>query len=77
MFAVNFINLLLGVLGLYVVLKILLLSKKKLAPLPPGPRSLPIVGSIAVLPPPGAQEWQHWLKHKDLYGIKKSFSSPS
>ncbi|GAB1312809.1 O-methylsterigmatocystin oxidoreductase [Madurella fahalii] len=37
-------------------------------PLPPGPKGLPLVGGIADLPPKGGLEWQHWLKHKDLYG---------
>jgi hypothetical protein len=36
--------------------------------LPPGPKSLPILGNIKDLPPDGTPEYQHWLKHKDLYG---------
>lgn len=41
----------------------------KRAHLPPGPRGKPIIGNLLDLPPPGVQEWQHWLKHKDIYGI--------
>ena len=37
-------------------------------PLPPGPIGLPLIGNILDLPPPGALEWTHWLKHKKLYG---------
>lgn len=37
-------------------------------PLPPGPKPKPIVGNLADLPPDGVPEWEHWLKHKDLYG---------
>jgi hypothetical protein len=36
--------------------------------LPPGPKALPLVGNIADLPLRGAPEWEHWLKHKDVYG---------
>jgi hypothetical protein len=53
-------------LASYLVAK-LLFAKKKL-PLPPGPKGLPLVGNIADLPPKGGLEWQHWLKHKGLYG---------
>jgi hypothetical protein len=34
----------------------------------PGPTGLPILGNIQDLPPPDIPEYQHWLKHKDLYG---------
>ncbi|KAH7317139.1 cytochrome P450 [Stachybotrys elegans] len=37
-------------------------------PLPPGPKGLPIVGNVFDMPPPGVPEWQHWQKHKELYG---------
>ncbi|KAF3198817.1 hypothetical protein TWF106_004105 [Orbilia oligospora] len=43
-------------------------SQQKKLPLPPGPKGSAIVGNINDLPPPGPPEWQHWLKHKDLYG---------
>lgn len=51
----------------FYLLRKLFFSKKQL-PLPPGPKGLPLVGNVADLPPKGGLEWQHWLKHKDLYG---------
>lgn len=42
--------------------------KGRSLPLPPGPKPRPLVGNLADLPPNGAREWEHWLKHKDLYG---------
>lgn len=62
----------LGAVGLY-ILKTFLTPKKTPAPLPPGPKPKPIVGNVADLPPPGEQEWVHWLKHKDLYGKNNIF----
>lgn len=38
------------------------------APLPPGPKGLPLLGNLNDLPKPGVLEAHHWLKHKDLYG---------
>lgn len=60
-------DILLAGLGLYVV-KILLISKKTSAPLPPGPKPKPFIGNLTDLPPPGEQEWMHWARQKDLYG---------
>ncbi|KAI1756353.1 cytochrome protein [Xylaria castorea] len=50
------------------VKNILLIFKKKPGPLPPGPRGLPVLGNIGDLPTHGEREWEHWLKHKDIYG---------
>jgi hypothetical protein len=44
-----------------------LLTKKK-SNLPRGPKGRFLIGNLLDLPPPGVQEWKHWLKHKDLYG---------
>ena len=35
---------------------------------PPGPRPIPLLGNARDFPPSGTPEYQHWLKHKDLYG---------
>ena len=43
--------------------------------LPPGPKPLPILGNINDLPPTGALEYEHWLKHKDLYGPISSLTT--
>jgi hypothetical protein len=42
--------------------------RRKLLPLPPGPKGLPILGNFTDLPPKGTTEFEHWIKHKDLYG---------
>jgi hypothetical protein len=63
-----YVGLILGIVGLYVT-KMLLNRKGPLGPLPPGPRPKPVLGNIADLPPPGSQDWMHWLKHKELYGM--------
>ncbi|KAJ5885945.1 uncharacterized protein N7473_008619 [Penicillium subrubescens] len=60
-------NAVLGAVLIYVV-KALLTRRKYAGSLPPGPVGKPIVGNISDLPPPGAQDWMHWLKHKELYG---------
>lgn len=69
------VSVVLGVLALYVV-KTVLMRKKPLGPLPPGPKGKPVVGNISDLPPPGTQDWVHWLKHKDLYGMPGKAAVP-
>lgn len=64
----TWINVLLLVVAIYLAKRIWAREKKR-APHPPGPRPKPIIGNITDLPPSGIQEWQHWLKHKDLYGM--------
>ncbi|KAE8390078.1 cytochrome P450 [Aspergillus alliaceus] len=65
-YSLHVLVLLAAVLGLYLLLK----SRAPQAPpLPPGPKRLPIIGNIGSdLPPPGGKDWEHWLKHKKLYG---------
>lgn len=54
---------------LYVIANVFLRpSKKHALPLPPGPKPLPVLGNIRDLPGPEAKQWEHWLKHKELYG---------
>lgn len=36
--------------------------------LPPGPKPLPVLGNAQDFPPAGVPDFQHWLRHKDLYG---------
>jgi hypothetical protein len=66
--ASRFGSVVLVLLGLY-ALKRIASTKRKVAPLPPGPKGIPILGNLADLPPSGSKEWEHWLKHKALYGM--------
>ncbi|KAF3191324.1 hypothetical protein TWF225_001465 [Orbilia oligospora] len=50
----------------YVIRKTFFSAKK--LPLPPGPKGIPILGNVTDLPPKGLPEWEHWAKHKDIYG---------
>ena len=59
-----------GLAALY-ALYVFFAGKRNTTPLPPGPKPLPVLGNIADLPPAGVKEWEHWLKHKDLYGIRR------
>lgn len=68
------LSIVLGVLTLYVT-KALWTRKKSSKSLPPGPPGMPILGNIADLPPVGVQDWMHWIKHNDLYGMCASSST--
>jgi hypothetical protein len=51
---------------------VLYLAVKKIrskGPLPPGPRGLPFIGNA--LDMPKDYEWEHWAKHKEIYGRLK------
>jgi hypothetical protein len=43
-------------------------------PLPPGPERIPLLGNLGDFPPNGAVEYEHWLRHKRLYGGISSVS---
>jgi predicted alpha/beta hydrolase len=63
-----FVAVVLGAFGIYAI-KVLLNRPGPRGTLPPGPRPKPVLGNISDLPPPGTQDWMHWLKHKETYGI--------
>lgn len=65
------ISALVGVIVLYGI-QVLLTRKNAPGPLPPGPSEKPILGNIADLPPPGKQDWMHWVQHKTKYGKHSS-----
>ncbi|CRL28365.1 unnamed protein product [Penicillium camemberti] len=50
-------------------------AERKRVNLPPRPKGKFLIGNLFDLPSPGAKEWQHWLKHKDLCGAAVSRSS--
>ncbi|CRL20874.1 Cytochrome P450 [Penicillium camemberti] len=58
--------LILGLLGVQKIRSYFIPSKY--CSLPPGPPRKPIIGNLFDFPKPGSKEWEHWLKHKDLYG---------
>jgi hypothetical protein len=60
-------------LGFIAILRTAFLRTKS-TNLPPGPKGKFLIGNLFDLPSPGAQEWQHWLKHKDLYGAVSCLS---
>ncbi|OQE34545.1 hypothetical protein PENCOP_c017G04051 [Penicillium coprophilum] len=51
-----------------IILAVILRTYRNKPNLPPGPKGKFLIGNLFDLPSAGTQEWQHWLKHKDLYG---------
>lgn len=69
MMPVSFMALwLLIAVALYVFNRFVLQRGKTKLPLPPGPKGLLLVGNVKDLPPPGKQEYLHWLELKHAYG---------
>lgn len=70
---VSIVGLIIAGVASYLLWLLMSPSKRRL-PLPPGPKPLPLIGNLRDLPPAGAVESEHWLKHKDLYGPISSVS---
>ncbi|KAF7595390.1 hypothetical protein BBP40_006384 [Aspergillus hancockii] len=69
----NVLVLLAGILGVYILIKP---KNTNAPPPPPGPKGLPIIGNIGKdLPPPGGKDWEHWMKHRNLYGPISSITT--
>ena len=45
-----------------------LVKRREYLPLPPGPQGHLFIGNLKDLPPSGTLEWEHWAKHRQLYG---------
>ncbi|KAL7932811.1 cytochrome P450 [Trichoderma chlorosporum] len=67
--AVIFVTLIasIGIVVAY-ALKLFLPTNKTKQNFPPGPKPLPFIGNLADLPPAKTPDWEHWAKHKELYG---------
>ena len=68
MMRVSSIEVGIAILLLYILKRLFFDKRTALAPLPPGPKGLPVLGNVKDLPPSGTPEFEHWLKHKDQYG---------
>ncbi|KAI1123054.1 cytochrome protein [Nemania abortiva] len=55
------------VIAIAVIIALLIFNRKP-SNLPPGPNGFPLLGNLKDLAPNGEREWEHWLKHKDVYG---------
>ncbi|KAJ4985571.1 hypothetical protein SVAN01_08948 [Stagonosporopsis vannaccii] len=53
---------------LYVLNQLVVKSRTKRLPLPPGPKGLPLIGNVKDLPPANGIEFLHWLKLKERHG---------
>ena len=67
---VNAIAALVGIL----LLKILLRRTRQRAPLPPGPKGLPVIGNV--LDMPKSHEWYKFTEWNEQYGMFSVHTSP-
>lgn len=67
----GFLYLLLGLCSACFIYRYVWMKERKLH-LPPGPKSLPLIGNLQDMPTGNIPEGKYWARHRALYGANPS-----